>query len=88
MVAREGSDPHKGGSKMPGIGDTDFPTYHMLLTASMMRHPGVNARRSKLRYRKKNPKRTSYSDSKLTIKEIRKLIHIWSNLVTATKLLF
>ena len=42
MEARNGSDPHKGGSKMPGISDTDFPTYHMLLTASMMRHPGVN----------------------------------------------
>ena len=42
MEERNGSDPHKGGSKMPGIVDTDFPTYHMLLTASMMRHPGVN----------------------------------------------
>ena len=42
MKARNGSDPHKGGSKMPGIGDTDFPTFHMLLTASIMRHPGVN----------------------------------------------
>ena len=27
---------------MPGIGYTDFPTYYMLPTASMMRHPGVN----------------------------------------------
>ncbi len=42
MKARNGSDPHKGGSKMPGIGDTDFPTYHMLLTASTIRHSGVN----------------------------------------------
>ena len=38
MEAKNGSDPHRGGSKMPGIGETDFPTFHMLLTASMMRY--------------------------------------------------
>ena len=42
MEARKGSDPHRGGNKMPGIGETDFPTFQMLLTASMIRHNGVN----------------------------------------------
>ena len=42
MEARNGSDPHRSGSKMPGIGETDFPTFQMLFTASMMRYDGVN----------------------------------------------
>ena len=42
MEARNGSDPHRGGSKMPVIGETDFPTFQMLLSAHMMRYNGVN----------------------------------------------
>ena len=79
MEARNGSDPHKGGSKMPGIGDTDFPTYHMLLTASMMRHPGVNEA-----FETEIPEEESEEDKLLRLEVIR----IWLNLVTATKLLF
>ena len=41
MEARNGSDPHRSGSNMPKIGETDFPTFQMLLTAFMMRHNGV-----------------------------------------------
>jgi hypothetical protein len=37
MVAREGSDPHRGG-KLPSISETDFPTWEMLFNASLMRH--------------------------------------------------
>ena len=41
MAAKNDSDSHRGGSKLPTISETDFPTWEMLFNASLMRFTGV-----------------------------------------------
>ena len=84
MEARNGSDPHRSGSNMPKNGETDFPTFQMLLTAFMMRHNGVT-RHLKLRYRKTNPRKMLGADWQLMEREIRKPTLILSKLFTIIK---
>ncbi len=66
MEARNGSDHHKVGNKMPEIGDTDFSTYHMFLTASMMRYFGVNEA-----FETEIPKDESEEDNLLSSREMK-----------------
>jgi hypothetical protein len=41
MAAKNGSDSHRVGNRLPEISEIDFPTWDMLFSAILMRYPGV-----------------------------------------------